>query len=109
MKRVPALLAEPIGLAQWRAEHPADDHAAGDDATDVWERFRSSGDAYQQLLQDLLQRQQGLCGYCEQRLTKDGGDPVHADYQVEHVQAKSAAAGLALDWNNLMACCGGGT
>jgi len=97
MKRVPGLVDEPPGLAQWRAEHPEE---------------RNSAKAYRELVQALVLRQQGLCAYCEQRLTsagEEGGSLIVNDYQVEHVQAKSGGEGRTLDWRNLMLCCGGGT
>ncbi len=109
MKRVPTLATEPSDLAQWREEHPEDRAATGSDARGAWDRFKSSGDAYRQLLAQLLAHQHGLCGYCEQRLSKDDGTLVVNDYQVEHVLAKSGGAERVLDWHNLLLCCNGGT
>lgn len=108
MKRVPSLTAEPAALAAWRAEDP--DGEGGTEAGKAWERFKGEArHAYTELVQALLDRQQGLCGYCEQRLTDDHGTLVFGDYQVEHVLAKSGGIGRSLDWTNLMLCCGGGT
>lgn len=109
MKGVPSLAAEPSALAAWRAEHPDDDGADGPDAKGAWDRFKDSKGAYIALLHALLACQQGLCGYCEQRLSKSDGTLVVNDYQVEHVAAKSSGSGRTLDWQNLMLCCGGGT
>ena len=109
MKAVPSLTNEPPGLAAWRAEHAADDHATGGDAKNAWTRFRDSGHAYSELLQALLSRQQGLCGYCEQRLSKSDGTLVVNDHQIEHVSPKSGGPGRVLAWRNMMLCCGGGT
>ncbi|MCA9709481.1 MAG: TIGR02646 family protein [Myxococcales bacterium] len=109
MKHAPSLVAEPPGLAGWRAAHPEDDQASEDEARVVWQRFKDSGHAYTELVDALLERQQGLCGYCEQRLTKADGTRVSNDYQVEHVQPKSGGSGRTLAWENLLACCGGGT
>ena len=108
MKRVAIPEGEPVELLAWRAENPEDDHATGTDANGAWERFKSSG-AYMSLVRQLLTRQQGLCGYCEQRLCDDDGSLVVNDYQVEHVQAKSGGSGRVLRWQNLMLACGGGT
>lgn len=109
MKRVPTLDGEPSDLAAWRAANPDDERSTSSDAKGAWDRFRSSGGAYRQVLAQLLARQQGLCGYCEQRLSENDATLVFNDYQVEHVLAKSGGAGRVLDWHNLMLCCGGGT
>lgn len=109
MKRVPSLLTEPAGLSHWRAENPAEDQSTGDEAGRAWQRFKDAGLPYQELLETLIERQQGLCGYCEQRVTRDDASRVPNDYQVEHVEAKSSGTGRTLDWRNLMLCCGGGT
>jgi uncharacterized protein (TIGR02646 family) len=108
MKRVPMLDEEPTELARWRADNPQDDGATGSHAKGAWDRFRRSG-AYRALVDRLLTRQQGLCGYCEQRLSQRDGTLVVNDYQVEHVLAKSGGPGRVLDWRNLMLCCWGGT
>jgi uncharacterized protein (TIGR02646 family) len=104
MKRVPGLLDEPPCLAMWRAANPGDEQAAGATA---WKRFKDERNCYEVLLAALVARQQGLCGYCEQRVTKADGRLENFDYQVEHVEPKSRRR--ALDWQNLMLCCGGGT
>lgn len=104
MKRVPTLLGEPPCLTTWRSDHPDDEQVPGPIA---WERFKDQRHCYAALLAELAARQQGLCGYCEQRLSKADGSLQNQDYQVEHVEPKSR--GRALDWQNLMVCCGGGT
>ena len=114
MKRVPSLTAEPIGLAQWCAEHPNDVQATGDAAKSAWNEFKGSGETYHAVLSELLAGQQGLCGYCEQRLTRPSGDLVVNDYQIEHVlpnsgEPNSGEPKRVLEWTNLMLCCGGGT
>lgn len=108
MKRVPTLEDEPAELAQWRADNPADDGSLGADAKDAWERLKSSG-AHRTVVELLLELQQGLCGYCEQRICDNDGRLVVNDYQVEHVLAKSGGAGRVLAWRNFLLCCGGGT
>ncbi len=114
MKRVPSLAAEPAGLAAYRAAHPDDVAAPRAQAARVWERFKDDRAAYHGLRAALLDRQQGLCAYCEQRLLHPpqharAGDLVFGDYQIEHVEPKSTGQGAVLDWQNLVMCCGGGT
>jgi uncharacterized protein (TIGR02646 family) len=108
VKHVPPLTAEPPSLAAYRASNPADAAAPGTMAAAVWSRFRDDP-AYRVARAQLLERQQGLCGYCEQRLTSDTGELNMLDQQIEHVLSKSGAAGRTLDWKNFMLCCGGGT
>lgn len=108
MKAVPRLPAEPPGLAAYRSANPVDDAAPGSEAKDVWERFRSDP-AYKELRDALVAVQGGLCAYCEQRVTKDTGELIALDQQVEHVLAKSGGPSRTLDWTNLVLSCGGGT
>ena len=71
-----------------------------------WEDFRSheAGNSYRELLNELIDLQHGLCGYCEIDLTE-------LDRQVEHVIPRSDPSGAprALDVTNMIACCKGGT
>lgn len=71
-----------------------------------WEDFRShdSGNSYRELLNELIDLQHGLCGYCEIDLKE-------LDRQIEHWIPRSAPIGAprALDVTNMMACCKGGT
>ena len=71
-----------------------------------WEDFRShdSGNSYRELLNELIDLQHGLCGYCEIDLTE-------LDRQVEHSIPRSDPVGAprALDVTNMIACCMGGT
>lgn len=108
MRKVPRLLASPPKIATYVANEPADAIATGKAAGPAWDRFRDD-DAYKELRDALVARQQGLCVYCEQRLTRSDGTLEEMDQQVEHVLAKSKAAGRVLDWSNLALCCGGGT
>jgi len=108
MKHVPRLLAEPSSLAVHRAANPAADLAPPEQAEEVWNAFRDDV-GYKDLLQVLIDVQQGLCIYCEQRLVDATGTRVFADYQVEHVLAKSGGEGRTLNWTNLAAACSGGT
>lgn len=107
MKHVPCLSTEPPGLAAYRQAHPADDAAPPEEASNIWNRFRDDA-AYKELLKALVDVQQGLCIYCEQRLVDAHGALQPLDYQVEHVEPKSGAPGRVLAWRNLAAaCCGG--
>lgn len=108
MRKVPRLLTSPPQIASYVVDHPADAAATGDAAGPAWERFRND-DGYTELRAALVARQQGLCLYCEQRLTGADGQLNLMDQQVEHVLAKSKQAGRVLDWTNLALCCGGGT
>lgn len=108
MKHVPRLGEEPEQLKTYRAAYPEDAKAKGEDAKRVWNRFRDDP-AYKDLRDQLVARQQGLCGYCEQRLTRKDGALITTDQQVEHVCAKSGGDERTLDWTNLMLCCSGGT
>ena len=108
MRRVPRLEVEPEGLRRYRADHPEDAQAPGSEAQGVWNRFKDDP-AYKEVRDELFRLQGGLCGYCEQRLTTEGGEIIKLDQQVEHVEPKSGAAGATLDWQVLMACCAGGT
>ena len=71
-----------------------------------WEDFRShdAGNSYRELLNELIDGQHGLCGYCEIDLTE-------LDRQVEHSVPRSDPIGAsrALDVTNMIACCKGGT
>lgn len=109
MRRVPSLTAEPPSLEAWRARNPDDEHLAGTAARDAWKRFRRRRSAYHEVTKALLARQQGLCGYCEQRLSNSDGTPILHAAQVEHVRPKHGGPGRVLDWQNLMLCCNGGT
>ena len=71
-----------------------------------WDRFKShdGGRAYQEVIEELMSLQHGLCGYCEIGL-------VELDRQIEHVVPRSDAqhgALRALDVTNFIACCKGG-
>lgn len=109
MKHVPRLPAEPVTLAAYREGNPADATADGAAAKSVWNRFRDEKAAYDDVRARLVAYQQGLCGYCEQRLTNNKGVLITNDQQIEHVLPKSGGTGRTLDWTNLMLCCWGGS
>ena len=98
MKRIRRLPAQPPGLQ---------DYLEVETQRASWDGFGShdGGRAHRSLIRALTDRQHGLCGYCEIRLTE-------RDHQVEHVVPRSApvqGASRALDYRNLIACCKGGT
>lgn len=79
--------------------------------TATWDQFRASPARKREIKEALLIDQGGLCAYCEiDLLEKDeSGD---ADLRVEHFHPKtdtSTTHNWHLDWNNLMACCHGGS
>lgn len=107
MKWLPRL-SEPPALTAYRAANLADVAATGTAAKAAWNRLRDDP-AYKQVQSALFAAQQGLCAYCEQRLTTtETGEVLKLDQQVEHVLPKSGGAGRTLDATNLVLCCGGG-
>ena len=97
MKRIRMLCESTRGLGEYLdcVEHGAE-----------WQDFRShdAGNSYGELLNEMIDLQHGLCGYCEIDLTE-------LDRQVEHVVPRSAPNGASrsLDVTNMIACCKGGT
>jgi len=74
MKHIPQG-QEPAGLAAYRQNHP---HG-------TWDDFKNEVLAYQALLDEIKNRQYGLCAYCEIDLKNDG---VTVDQLVEHFHPK---------------------
>ena len=98
MKRIRALDGPTLGLVDYL-------DCEGERAD--WDGFRShqAGAAYRKILDTLQCIQHGLCGYCEIDVTEQ-------DRQVEHVMPRSdreRGMARALDPENMMACCKGGT
>lgn len=67
-------------------------------------------------IQDALKYDQGgICAYCEidlKELDVSSSNNVVPDFRVEHFHPKSdnsTAHNWNLDWNNLLACCNGGS
>ena len=98
MKRIRGLDAPTPGLTAYLA--------CEGDAAD-WDGFRShaAGASYRELLKKLMAVQHGLCAYCEIDLR-------NGDRQIEHVVPRSepnCGQERALDVDNLIACCKGGS
>ena len=98
MKKIHKLDNPTLGLAKYL-------NAVGDDAN--WEGFRdhNKGASYNELIEELIDVQHGLCGYCEINL-------VELDRQIEHVIPRGDSqygASKEVDITNMIACCKGGT
>jgi len=108
MKHVRRLEAEPPALAGYRHDWPTEENRPQTEASKVWSHFRDTP-SYRDLLHSLVEVQQGLCLYCEQRIVDAAGALIPNDYQIEHVLPKSGGPRRTLDWTNLALACGGGT
>ncbi|MEO5730676.1 MAG: retron system putative HNH endonuclease [Byssovorax sp.] len=108
MKHVPKLPTTLDSLTAYRTANQVDVAADGATSTEAWDRFHSDP-AYNDVRDHLVLCQQGLCGYCEQRLSLETGQLIRYDQQIEHVLPKSGGAGRTLDGTNFMLCCGGGS
>lgn len=102
MKRINRLAGPTAGLADYLNQ-------CGN-ATN-WQSFRQydRGAAYQELRDNLVATQHGLCGYCEISLRSDSDIN---DAQVEHIIPQSESEhgeAQVLNYNNLIASCLGGT
>ena len=98
MKVIRELNKPTPGLAEYLA-------AVGDNAN--WDGFRdyNAGASYNELIEELIDTQHGLCGYCEINLTE-------LDRQIEHVIPQGDSqqgASKEVDITNMIACCKGGT
>ncbi len=88
--------AEPAEFARWRAEHPVG----------TWDELRALNRSLYHRVADVLAGAQGqLCAYCELRLVRGEGR------RVAHLHPKSDRSdhNWHLDFQNLLACCSGGT
>lgn len=74
----------------------------------TWEDFRNNArQSYDDLKQQMLREQGGLCAYCEKKLPEDT-----TKQRIEHFHNKSdtiLAHNWALDWNNVLLVCLGGS
>ena len=101
MKRVSKSSA-PHVLTDYKATHPTAD----------WDRYRNSSRRYKAVKEALFSDQKGLCAYCEIDMKRRGAPGTLDDMRVEHFHPKSDTSGAhnwALDWNNLVAVCHGGS
>lgn len=102
MKRV-LRQPEPIQLTRYRNAIPAS----------TWEQMRNDANhdgpaAYEASREQLIAHQGGICAFCE--IDIRDSDPLKC--RVEHFHPKSdvtPAHNWALDWNNLLAVCAGGS
>jgi uncharacterized protein (TIGR02646 family) len=99
VKPIRVLQAPTPGLASYRNDHPESRN---------WDEFHDdyrSGQAYKELVGELVDTQRGLCAYCEI-------DLIETDRQVEHFHPKSDTAS-DVNWtfepSNLFVACKGGT
>ena len=104
MKRVYKCKEEPEGLKRYRTNYP----------WESWEHFRRRARrGYQEVKQQILLDQHGLCAYCEIsiKLAEEEGEV--DDFRVEHYYPKSATTEYGhnyhLDWHNLLGVCHGGS
>jgi len=80
----------------------------------TWEQFQNEcQEGYKQLQEQLRKDQGNLCCYCEIDTKKNSNDGKD-DFRVEHFHPKAnkkdtTTNNWALDWNNMLGCCHGGT
>ncbi|WP_287605186.1 retron Ec78 anti-phage system effector HNH endonuclease PtuB [Thiothrix sp.] len=94
--------AQPDKLLNYQQQNPNND----------WDQFRRKKPSYQQVKQQLLTDQGGLCAYCEIDLKQATHTTDKDDFRVEHFHPKSdhtTEHNWNLDWNNLLGCCHGGS
>lgn len=77
-----------------------------------WDGFRdhNAGASYNELIEELIDVQHGLCGYCKINLC--GSNIIEEDRQIEHViprKGSQQGASREVDVTNMIACCKGGT
>ncbi|MCL2824934.1 MAG: TIGR02646 family protein [Polyangiaceae bacterium] len=100
---MPRLQDEPSGLRRFRNATADRDMS---DLRSAWDYFRRRRyKPHRELLEALVNRQQGLCMYCEQRLTDREGKRLARGCEVEHVIPKSTAPERLFDWTNMGASC----
>ncbi len=105
MKRVYKSEPEPASLKRYRERYPHE----------TWEHFRRrTRTGYQDVKQQLLKDQHGLCAYCEISIKMAERDEEIDDFRVEHFYPKSASNlqsghNFHLDWHNMLGVCHGGS
>lgn len=104
MKRVYKSKEEPEALKRYRKKFPEES----------WEHFRRRArHGYQQVKEQIIHDQHGLCAYCEISIKLAEEDSEVDDFRVEHFYPKSATLknhhNYHLDWRNLLGVCHGGS
>lgn len=101
MKRVRGLTAIPPLLGEYIVElgRPVQ---KGD-----YNNFRGNcPDGLKQLQKELIQKQHGLCAYCEWRIGPEGSD--NFPVQIEHYITRESCPERELDHTDMLGCCNGG-
>jgi uncharacterized protein (TIGR02646 family) len=102
MKKVNKSSIPPVELSNYVAANPTDD----------WDNFYNNDrQGYGAIKKQLISDQKGLCAYCENDL-KSGGGVGLDDFRVEHFYPKkphTPPPNWALDWNNMLGVCFGGS
>ena len=91
--------AEPDQLKSYRESNPQGN----------WGNCKANKNRREEIQKRLLENQSGLCAYCEIDL-RIGIE--NSDFRVEHFHPKSDSStphNWHLDWDNLLACCHGGS
>ena len=96
MKRIRTMVEPTPGLSSYLEEATIPEY----------KEFRDyrGGDAYKELIAELISLQRGLCGYCEIEINLR-----ESNYQIEHVAPQSTHPEAALHASNMIACCKGGS
>lgn len=77
-----------------------------------WKKFRKNRRRYLKIKNAIFKDQGGICAYCEQDFSSQKDDDDYITQMIEHFHPKrdlSSTKDWALDWNNLLGCCTGGT
>lgn len=104
--------ADPQQLEHYRAAFPNNSWKQCTQGGTTQTRKQAVRERRQQIQQQLRTDQGGLCAYCEIDLKPAAADEGVADLRVEHFHPKSDKStphNWHLDWNNLLACCHGGS
>ena len=104
MKRVYKTTIEPEALKRYRLRFPEE----------TWEHFRRRArHGYQEVKQQILKDQHGLCAYCEISIKLAEQEGEVDDFRVVHFFPKNAnqehGHNYHLDWRNLLGVCHGGS
>lgn len=80
-------------------------------ASNNWDDLRGEKAIYSDIRTTIFEDQGRICAYCEQDFSCNAGDDDYITQMVEHFHPKRDinTKNWALDWNNLLGCCTGGT